>query len=112
LSSKGGSSSLKYAGGTLFYDAASGYVSVQHQHSFTAAETIQSKMHFEQEAMQAGVTINTYHTDNGVFMAQEFLNERSKRTLPKRRGGKRNQVDCSQRLYDDVACCSVVAWFF
>jgi hypothetical protein len=75
LLSKGCSSLLKYIGGTLFYDAASGYVSVQRQHSFTAAETIQSKMRFKQEAMQAGVTINAYHIDNGVFKAQEFLNE-------------------------------------
>jgi hypothetical protein len=53
--SRGGSSSLKYVGGTLFYDAASGYISVQHQHSFTAAETIQSKMRFEQEAALCSV---------------------------------------------------------
>jgi hypothetical protein len=77
LLSKGGSSSLKFVGGTLFYDAASGYISVQHQHGFTAAETIQSKMRFEQEALQAGVSIKEYHTDNGVFKAQEFMNELS-----------------------------------
>jgi hypothetical protein len=50
FASKGASSSLKYVGGTLFYDAASGYISIHHQHGFTAAETIQSKIKFEQEA--------------------------------------------------------------
>jgi hypothetical protein len=45
---------------------------VQHQHSFTAAETIQSMMRFEQEALQVGVSIDCYHTDNGVFKACEF----------------------------------------
>jgi hypothetical protein len=58
--SRGGLSSLKYVGGTLFYDAASGCISVQHQHSFTAAETIQSKIRFEQEALQVGVSVDCY----------------------------------------------------
>jgi hypothetical protein len=79
LASKGGSSSLKYVGGTLFYDAASGYISVQHQHGFTAAETVQSKMRFEHEALQAGVAVDCYHTDNGVFKAREFLTELSEK---------------------------------
>jgi hypothetical protein len=34
-------------------------------------------MRFEQEALQAGVSICSYHTDNGVFKAQEFLSELS-----------------------------------
>jgi hypothetical protein len=75
FASKGASSSLHYVGGTLFYDAASGYISVHHQHGFTSAETIQSKIKFEQEAKQAGVAINEYHTDNGVFTAQSFMQE-------------------------------------
>jgi hypothetical protein len=75
FSSKGASSSLKFVGGTLFYDAASGFISIQHQHGFTAAETIQSKMKFEQEALQSGVSVGAYHTDNGVFNAKEFLKE-------------------------------------
>jgi hypothetical protein len=75
FASKGASSSLKYVGGTLFYDAASGYISIQHQHGFTASETIQAKIKFEQEASQSGVTISAYHTDNGVFNAQEFMKE-------------------------------------
>jgi hypothetical protein len=69
LLSRGGSSSLKFVGGTLFYDAASGHILVQHQHGFTTAEMIQSKMHFEQEALQAGVLIKEYHTNNGMFKA-------------------------------------------
>jgi hypothetical protein len=77
--SRGGSSSLKFVGGTLFYDAASGFISVHHQHSFTAAETVQSKMRFEQEALQAGVAVDCYHTDNGVFKAREFLQELSEK---------------------------------
>jgi hypothetical protein len=75
FASKGASSSLKYVGGTLFYDAASGYISIHHQHGFTAAETIQSKIKFEQEASQSGVSIGSFHTDNGVFNAQQFMKE-------------------------------------
>jgi hypothetical protein len=85
--SRGGSSSLKFVGGTLFYDAASGFISVQHQHSFTAAETVQSKMRFEQEALQAGVAVDCYHTDNGVFKAREFLQELSEKGQVIRYGG-------------------------
>jgi hypothetical protein len=75
FASKGASSSLKFVGGTLFYDAASGYISIQHQHGLTSAETIQSKIKFEQEAHQNGVTVGEYHTDNGVFTAQTFMEE-------------------------------------
>jgi hypothetical protein len=75
FASKGASSSLQYVGGTLFYDAASGYISIHHQHGFTSAETIQSKIKFEQEAKQAGVAVGEYHTDNGVFNAQSFIQE-------------------------------------
>jgi hypothetical protein len=67
LYSKGGSSSSKYVGGTLFYDAASSYISVYHQFGFTAAETIQSKIRFEQESAQAGVSVRSYHTDWGLL---------------------------------------------
>jgi hypothetical protein len=45
------------------------------RHELTAAKTIQSKIKFEQEASQHGVSIGAYHTDNGVFNAQEFMNE-------------------------------------
>jgi hypothetical protein len=33
---------------------------------------VQSKMRFEQEALQAGVAVDCYHTDNGVFSTQIF----------------------------------------
>ena len=74
FTSKGlATSSLTYKGGTLFYDAASGYIVVSHQASSTAAETIESKLRFEREALSSGVSIAAYHTDNGVFTAKEFM---------------------------------------
>lgn len=69
------SSSLKYGGGTLFIDAASGFIFASHQVGQTAAETIESKMRFEREALTAGVTVQAYHTDNGVFTSKEFMRE-------------------------------------
>jgi hypothetical protein len=75
FTSKGGSSSHKFGGGTLFIDAASNYVFVSHQVGATAHETIQSKIKFEREALTAGVVIQNYHTDNGVFTSKEFMRE-------------------------------------
>ena len=69
------SSSLKYGEGTLFIDAASGYIHVSHQVGHTAAETIESKMRFEREALTNGVSVQAYHTDNGVFTSKEFMRE-------------------------------------
>ena len=76
FTSKGlASSSLKYMGGTLFIDAASGFIHVSHQVGLTAAETIESKMRFERDALSHGVAIQAYHTDNGVFTSKEFLRD-------------------------------------
>jgi hypothetical protein len=75
FTTKGMSSSSHFTGGTLFVDAASNYVYVSHQMGSTANETIQSKVKFEREAMTCGVTIQAYHTENGVFTSKEFMRE-------------------------------------
>jgi hypothetical protein len=67
----------KIVGGTIFVDAASHYVSLHHQESLTAAETIQSKQQFEQDCLNSGVSIDAYHTDNGVYKSIDFLHELS-----------------------------------
>jgi hypothetical protein len=74
-STKGGSKSATYCGGAIFVDHATGFISVQHQQTFGAADTIKAKLQFERAAYDDGVIIQDYHTDNGVFTAQEFLNE-------------------------------------
>jgi hypothetical protein len=66
---------MKYGGGTLFVDAATGFVQAYHQVGFTANETLESKMRFEREALTAGVTVQAFHTDNGVFTSKEFIRE-------------------------------------
>ena len=75
FTTRGLSSSLNFGGGTLFCDAASGYIFASHQTGLTASETIESKMRFEREALQAGVTINACHSDNGIFASKEFMRE-------------------------------------
>ena len=62
FTSKGlATSSLTYAGGTLFYDAASGFIAIAHQVGHTAVETIESKLRFERESLGSGVLIQAYH---------------------------------------------------
>ena len=63
----------KYA--TVFVDQHSrlGYVFLQK--TCTAEETIEAKRTFEQYAANRGVTVRAYHADNGVFKANDFVNE-------------------------------------
>ena len=74
-STKTGSKAATYCGGAIFVDHATGFISVQHQQTFGAADTIKAKLQFERTAFDDGVVVQDYHTDNGVFSAKEFLNE-------------------------------------
>ena len=68
-------SQTNYVGGTVFCDAASGYLSIHHQVGFTASETIRSKTLFERDATSVGNTVTSYQTDNGVYNAHDFTME-------------------------------------
>ena len=68
----------KYKGGTLFCDAASKRIFVRHQVALSAQETVEAKLTFEREALQVGVQVKDYQTDNGVYTAKEFLEELTK----------------------------------
>jgi hypothetical protein len=59
----------QYCGGTIFFDAALGLIKVYHQSSLAATDTLISKRQFEQEALQCGISIESYHADNGIFTA-------------------------------------------
>ena len=69
------SSGRRAVGGTLFFDHASGKISVHHQRSLSAADTIQAKRDFERAALECGVTIKKYHTDNGIYDSAAFEDE-------------------------------------
>ena len=65
----------EYSGGTVSYDAASKYVCVELQVSYTAVETIKSQLRFEWMAADIGVQVHTCHMDNGIYCSDEFLKE-------------------------------------
>ena len=65
----------KYKGGTVFCDAATRRVKISPQISFTANETISSKLQFEREALSEGVTIKNYSSDNGIYVTKEYTRE-------------------------------------
>ena len=67
------------SGGCVFIDHASGYVSIKHQVAINATETVNAKLSFEREAQCQGVVIKGYHTDNGIFNASDFMEERLKK---------------------------------
>ena len=62
-----------YNGGTIFVDHASGKISIQHQVSLSASESIKAKLRFEQEAAESGVRVSAYHSDNGIYSSNEFM---------------------------------------
>ena len=67
-----------YKGGTIFCDAASGYISMHNQTTFAADETVLSKLKFEREAMGVGVNVKRYCTDNGIYSSMEFMEQINK----------------------------------
>jgi hypothetical protein len=63
----------RYHGGTIFNDAASGVIRVESQVSLGATETIGSKERFEEWLWNMALAeVKRYHSDNGVFVADEF----------------------------------------
>ena len=67
--------SNKFHGGAIFVDHASGKVSVRHQISLSSSDTIKAKLHFERDAYEDGVIIQSYHTNNGVFTSEQFMTD-------------------------------------
>ena len=63
---------LSFGGGTIFYDAATSYMSLHHQLGFTSNETVCSVLTFEREAEVVNVTVKGYNTDNGIYTAKEL----------------------------------------
>ena len=63
----------KYA--TVFVDQASRMGFVYLQKTCSAEETIKAKRAFEKYAASRGVTVQAYHTDNGIFKAKKWIEE-------------------------------------
>lgn len=65
----------QYVGGMIFYDHASGRISVHHQPTLGGTDTIRSKFKYEQDCRRYGIEIQKYHADNGVFTSEAFLQD-------------------------------------
>ena len=63
---------MRYTGGTLFVDHASGYIFLKNQTSLRTGETLVTKRLFEQFAANHGVTIKQIRADNHPFGSKEF----------------------------------------
>jgi hypothetical protein len=64
-----------YSGGCIFVDHCTGYIFVHYHVHQTALETIEDKQRFEQHMFEHGVIVQSYHTDNGIFTARDFIKE-------------------------------------
>ena len=63
----------KFCGSSVFVDAASGFIHVEHQVTLNASDSILAKEGFERMALDYGVNIESYHTDNGIFKSQAYV---------------------------------------
>ncbi|CAJ1930221.1 unnamed protein product [Cylindrotheca closterium] len=57
--------SLRFSGGCIFVDHASGFVHVHHQVHLNTHETLQGKEAFENKCREFGVIVSEYQSDNG-----------------------------------------------
>ena len=65
----------RYCGATVFVDAASSYIHTELQVTFNASDTIVAKDNFEKELDHLGVTVKSYHTDNGIYVSKAFTEQ-------------------------------------
>ena len=63
---------LRYTGGTIVVDLASGFIFLRIQVSLGAGETVIAKEEFECFLSTYGITAKRYRGDNGVFKATLF----------------------------------------
>ena len=65
----------KFCGSSVFVDAASGYIHIEHQVSLSATDSINAKTSFERMAKEVGVIVEQYHTDNGIYKSKAYVQE-------------------------------------
>lgn len=65
----------RFCGASLFVDGASGYIHVECQVTLNAADSIVAKENFERDLSHMGVTVQSYHTDNGIYKSKAYTEE-------------------------------------
>ena len=63
----------RYCGSSVFCDSALGLIHLEHQVSLNASDSIMAKDNFERMAQEVGVSIDSYHTDNGIFKSRKYV---------------------------------------
>ena len=76
---KGKLTKSRYTAATIYVDQYTGYGYVQLQKGTTAEETLEGKKAFEMTCEKNGVRVCNYHADNGVFIANEWRRECSRK---------------------------------
>ena len=69
----GKATSEQYVGGSVFVDHISSYIHVEHQLDFSSSETIRAQQNYEQLALESGVVVKNYLTDNEISKAKAFV---------------------------------------
>ena len=94
----------QFMGGTIFYDHASHRISVHHQPSLGGSDTLRSKLKYEQDCRRYGIEVQRYHTDNGIFTAESFLQalENERQTIEVSGVGAHHQNPCAERAIQTV----------
>jgi len=103
--SRGGTNAKDmFCGGAIFSDHSSGYVDIRHQVALSAAETVKAKLRYERDAFTNGVAIQAYHTDNGVFTSNDFMEEllKSKQQIRFSGSGAAHQNGVAERAIQTV----------
>ena len=67
--------SNKFCGSSVFVDAASGYVHIEHQVSLGATDSINAKSSFERMVRDLGVSVSQYHADNGIYNSKAYVQD-------------------------------------
>ena len=59
--------------GMIFSNHAIGYVLTRHQVNLSAGESLKPKLKYGRDATNCGVIVQSYHTHNGVFTSNQFV---------------------------------------
>ena len=63
----------RFSASSVFYDGASGVIKIEHQVTVNATDSLMAKNNFERWALQHGVIIKSYHSDNGVYKSNDYM---------------------------------------
>ena len=67
--------SKRLKGGTIFFDHYSGLIRIYNQIAEAAGDALASKWNFERDMLDFGHNVKHYHSDNGVYASQAWVND-------------------------------------